>query len=1247
MNYKLLNNILAWVVFAIATYVYFVTAEETVSLWDCGEYISTANGLQVGHPPGAPLFNMIGRLFSAFSEPADVALAINRLSALCSSFSILFLFWTITYIAKKLSAIDGKEMDKGKMIAILGSGLVGSLAYTFTDSFWFSAVEGEVYAMSSFFTAAVVWAIYKWDDLADEPGADRWIVFIMLLIGLSLGVHLLNLLAIPAMVLVYYFRRYKASFGGTVLASLVAVVLLGMLQAVIIPNVIKNTASAEIFFTQVGAPFNLGIILYWATLLSGLIILLLAAHRGSKDMNYLIGISMISICLFSFLFGVALTIAILIFYYAFGKDPFKTVYYSITGLIPGWFINMAFPQNIKRLADSFNGRRLAFLFSTCMMVLLIGYSSFVMILVRSQANTNIDENNPEDPIKLLSYLNREQYGDWPVANGPYWNSEISGTVAGNPIYMRGFVVKRGENFVRGFRTEEDAKNYVAKRKLNGVSINEEYFIADARESADYTYTNGHTTVLPRMFSRDPRHIYGYKRWSGYDASGPVRFKDRRSGNPEVLPTFGNNMRYMFDYQLGWMYFRYFMWNFAGRQNDEQGTDGTPLEGNWLTGVKFIDNEIVGNVDALPSSMKSNKAYNKYYLLPLILGIIGMIWQLLRDPKSWYIVALLFFFTGIAIIIYLNPKPFEPRERDYAYAGSFYAFAIWIGLGVYALFDVVTNVKWKDLGVFAGSVALFFSIIYLFEGEEGHVFSYSVLYIAMVSFGAIALMMIIGNNIKDSVLIASIATLLGLPVPYVLAQQGWDDHDRANRTMALDLAWNYLNTCEPNAILFTHGDNDTFPLWYAQEVEGIRRDVRIVNLSLLGTDWYIDQMTRKAYESEAVPFSFKEDQYRQGGVLDQVFLDPASPQYQEVKFAMDSIKNENNHERIQGHTFASIVTNKFYLLVDKKAVKENKVVDEKDFSRIADTIRWTVPKSYLFKNDLMIVDLIAQFDWKRPIYFAGTADNETYVGLVNYFSMEGLNYKFVPIKTESKNPNAFGKIDTERMYDNFMNKYRWGNMSGKGVYVDYYSRRLTNNYRLQFLNLANALTDEGKEASRKVDYYKMQIKVAQDSIKNGAGRPGVQDRITNYEGIVSANEKLKTEKFEKAKNVIHYCLKVMPEENVPFDRIMPSYVPVCYDIQDDSLGNHLVRRLVEINSENLDYFFSIEPRLSIDMMEGISVSRRILLMMFGIAQQYSKAELLKEITPTLERQEKSFEEWAEKVVKYDRKKAINSFETFFQ
>lgn len=1174
MNYKLLNNIGGWLVFAISTWVYFATIEETVSLWDCGEYISTANGLQVGHPPGAPLFNMIGRLFSAFSAPDEVALAINRMSALSSSFSILFLFWTITFIARKLATRNGEPFTDAKMIAVLGSGLIGSLAYTFSDSFWFSAVEGEVYAMSSFFTAIVVWAIFKWDEVADEEGADRWIIFIMFLIGLSVGVHLLNLLAIPAMGFVYYFRRYQTTQKGFVYAGITSIFVLGLIQAVIIPGMVSMPAFFERVFSNMGMPFNTGAWFFFITLISLLVWGILYSHKHKK-----------------------------------------------------YLMNLAL--------NSFA-------------VVAIGYSCFGMIIIRSQANTPIDENNPENFVTLLSYLNREQYGSWPVLSGPYWNSPISGTEDGNPVYMRGFAVKRGDRLVKGFRTEEEAKNYVAKKGLSGVKINEEYFIADDRRGSEYTYDSKHTTFLPRMFSRDYRHIIGYKNWSGYDGSGKVKVQNNR-GETEALPTFGNNMQFMFSYQMGWMYFRYFMWNFAGRQNDEQGTDGTPLDGNWISGVEFIDNELIGHQENLPDHMKANKSYNRFYMLPLILGLIGFLWQMLRDPKNWFIVALLFFFTGLAIIIYLNPKPYEPRERDYAYAGSFYAFAIWIGLGVYALFDMAKNLKLKDFAYFAGGTALFTLLLYVMEDDKnGHAYSYVLMYMALVAFVAIALVIAVGQVGKNDRLTAAAGILLAIPAPYVMAKDGWDDHNRSNRSAALDLAWNYLQTCEPNAILFTHGDNDTFPLWYAQEVEGIRRDVRVVNLSLLGTDWYIDQMIRKAYESEAVPFTFTEDVYRQGGAIDQVFVDPKNPKFEELTFAMDSLANDANHTVYQGRSFGVLTTNKFYMLVDKEAVKANKVVKEEDYNKIVDTIRFVVPKpqGYMFKNDVMILDLIAHSGWNRPIYFAGTADAETYLGLGDYFMMKGLNYKFVPLKNPSPSSQEFGKVDTDTMYKMFMEVYRWGNMNGEGVYVDYYTRRLTNNYRLQFLNLADALVTEGREAGQKQSYYQMQIRMTEDSLKRSGNNAALEQRLNNLRAQENKNKALKEEKFSKAKSVIHKSFEVMPERNVPFDRIVPSYVPLCYEIGDDSLGNELTNRLVEIHDSNLRYYYAAGPRFSFDMMDEIDLSRKILGMMYAVAKNGKKEEMATKIENVLNRQEMAFGMWVNEILQYDRKAGLSKLYSRF-
>jgi hypothetical protein len=1166
MNYKLWNNALGWLVFSIATYVYFVTAEDTVSLWDCGEYISTANGLQVGHPPGAPLFNMVGRLFSAGVSSENVAVSINYMSALCSSFSILFLFWTITYIARRMALQDGAPMTDGKIIAILGSGLIGSLVYTFSDSFWFSASEGEVYAMSAFFTAVVIWAIFKWDEVADEPGADRWIILIMFLIGLSVGVHLLNLLAIPAMGFVYYFRRYTTNTKGFMVAGIISIFILGFIQGFVIPGLVSWPEKFErLFVNSFHLPFGSGAIFFYL-LVTGLVTYgLFYSHRKGK-----------------------------------------------------YLLNLAL--------NSF-------------VVIIIGMSSYGMIIIRSQANTPIDENNPEDPVKLLSYLNREQYGTWPVGYGPYWNSEVIGSEDGNPVYMRGFAVKKGDKLIKGFRTEAEAKNYVAKTQMGGLKIEEEYFVADERKGTEYIYNPEHMTVLPRMFSRDPRHIDDYKSWSGYDGSGPVKvtIENRQTGEvrKEGLPTFANNMQFMVSYQMGWMYWRYFMWNFAGRQNDEQGTDGGPLDGNWISGVSFVDNQLIGDQSEKTEMMKQNKSYNRFFLLPLILGLIGLFWQLYKDPKAWFIIFLLFFFTGMAIIFYLNPKPMEPRERDYAYAGSFYAFAIWIGLGIYALFDMAKRLTKPEIKTFGLSLGGFIAFLYIVEmiKDNGHAFSYTLLYISLIAAVLISLAQLIMNYTKKETYVAYAMVIICLYVPIRMAAEGWDDHDRSNRTAALDLARNYLETCAPNAILFTHGDNDTFPLWYAQEVEGIRRDVRVVNLSLLGTDWYVDQMIRKAYESEPVPFSFTEDLYRQGGVLDQVFIDRSSNKREDLTFSIDSLKNEKNHRTMSGHRFAMMATDKFYIPVDKQAIRDNNVVSEEMMDEVVDTIVFNIGRDYILKNDIMILDLIAHFGWKRPVYFAGQADRDTYLGLSDYLQMEGLNYRFVPVKTENK--GGLGRTDTEKMYKNLMEVYRYGNVHADGVLVDYYTRRVTTNYRAQFLNLAQALISEAYNARQKASFYERESRVLADSIKRG-GNPLLQTQIDTYTNLVPKNQKIAEEKLAVAKEVIHKCFEVLPEKNIPFDQVERYFVPLLYEAGDSIFGDEILMRLVDIHEANLNYYFSTDIRFSYRMMDAIFYSLSILDDMHQHGTKYGRTALMPKLESVLREYFEEMNGWIKAVQDYDPK-----------
>lgn len=1137
MNFKKLNNIIGWVVFAIALYTYTATMERTVSLWDCGEYISTSNKLEVGHPPGAPLFNMTGRLFSAPVSQDNVALSINFMSALSSAFTILFLFWSLTYLAKKMATANGQEFTDGSIIAVLASGAIGALAYTFSDSFWFSAVEGEVYAMSSFYTAAVVWATFKWEERADEPGADRWLILIFFLIGLSIGVHLLNLLAIPAIGYVYYFRKFKVTTPGFLIAGLVSMGILGFVQAILIPGIVGLPALIErISKNSMGLPFNVGLILSFLLIIGLIVLGLMWTHRNKKPL-------------------------------------LNTI------------IN-------------------------CFMVVCIGYSCFFMIPIRSQANTPIDENNPENTASFISYLNREQYGSWPILWGPYWNSDINPDdinddgkwdaqdylVNGNPIYMAGYAVKRDGVLIQGFRTEKEAKDYVAQKKLGGVEISAEYFVSDDRKGIDYRYNPDHMTFLPRMFSREERHIHGYMAYSGYDPNNPdqTEFVSRITGKKTRLPTFGNNIRFLLRYQLGWMYFRYFMWNFSGRQNDEQGIGPNSLNGNWISGVPFIDNQHVGNQEKLPDSMSRNLAYNKFFMLPLILGLIGFFFQFIYAKKDWFVILLLFVFTGIMIIIYLNPKPYEPRERDYAYAGSFYAFAFWIGLGVWALYDAARKLKIFQVGVAAAATLLFATLVWLVErGSGDFTFSYSLFYIALVGFGLLALMVLIGNmgNTQARTL-AIVACLLGTPVPFIMAKEGWADHDRSNRTTALDFARNFLETCDENAIIFTHGDNDTFPLWYAQEVEGIRTDVRIVNLSLLGTDWYIDQMVRKAYKSDPVPFSAPEYMYRQGGLLDYVQLNAEKgPKggFLDLKKAMKDVMNDDNVTTSpDGRKYMEIPSRTFSLKVDRSLIEKYGVLDKKELNKVVPEIRFTVPKGNLLKNDLMILDLIANNDWKRPVYFAGGADSKTYLGLDPYFQSEGLAYKFIPIETQADNPNAYGRVNVEKMYHNIMNVYKWGGMDKPGVNVDFFVRHtMTNNYRLMFYTLAQELSTRGKRADFFIKQYEAQIKAGQISA----------DSVSALQGKIKTQEAEKAKNFKMAKEVIDKCLQVMPESNVPYDRIMPSFVAIMYDINDQEGARKVARKLVEDHYKNFVYYTSLQPRFAPGIvMDDAELSYRIVGMM---------------------------------------------------
>ena len=1110
MNFRTANIITGWGVFLIATIVYLLTIEPTTSFWDCGEFITTAYKLEIGHPPGAPLFMLLGRIFSAFVPISAVPVAINVLSALSSSFTILFLFWTINHFGYKMAIKNATELNAGQIIAVMASGTVGALAYTFSDSFWFSAVEGEVYALSSLFTAAVFWAILKWETLSNGKNEMRWIILIAYLMGLSIGVHLLNLLAIPAICFVVYFKRFKPSVKGIIYTSLISLLILGVIQGGIIPGVVSFAGKFELLFVNsFGLPFNTGTIIY-ALIVIGLLVY--GLHYTHKR-------------------GHAIT---------------NTVILAVT-------------------------------------VIILGYSTFAVIVIRSSANPPLDENNPENVFTLLSYLNREQYGDRPLLHGQYWNSPTNAQNPrsdGNPVYTKAYVVvnKTGRT-VQWFSTEFDAKKFLEEQNQADYNIKSEYIISDDRKSAIVNYDPQFTDPFPRMYSPQESHVRAYKSWSNYVGT-PIRTIGS-DGQPTIInkPTFSENMRYFFKYQVNYMYWRYFMWNFAGKQNDIQGNGGL-LEGNWLSGLNFVDNERLASQDNLPSSMKNNFAYNRFYLLPLALGLLGMLYQLYRKPDDWFVTFLLFILTGLAIVIYLNQTPFQPRERDYAYAGSF--FAIWIGLGVYALFDAAFNLSKKELIRAAGYTVGAGVVIFLMESLQsgGHYFSYSVFYMGAIGIGALALMYALGKSLKNSTVIAVVAGLITIPVPILMGAEGWNDHNRSDRYTARDFASNYLESCEPNAILFTNGDNDTFPLWYAQEVEGIRTDVRVVNLSLLNTDWYINQMKRKVYDSDPVPFSLGETKYRQG-TRDVVFLDESRNTGQvhiNVEQAIEYIANDKNLRTVGGGEVVSVMpTKNFFVPVDKDFVIDNGIVLESDSADIVDRVEWRIDRSYLLKNNLMQLDLLATNKWERPIYFAVTTGPDSYINLDSYFKLVGLAYQLVPIKAPvSQNPNMYGSVNTEVMYDNVMNKFKWGGMDSEGqIYMDENNLRMTNNIRLQFANLADQLIVE--------------------------------------------------EKIEKARTILDKSIEVMPDHNVPFDRLMLPIIQNYYKIGDDEKANAILEIVFDRFAENFEYYLSADVENALNMRQDIQMSYAVLqrLNVF-VTQMYPQEDLKDKINERFKTLDNAFE-----------------------
>ena len=998
-QYKTVNNLVGWITFLIAATVYCMTIEPTASFWDCPEFITTAYKLEVGHPPGAPFFMLTANLFTQFvSDPALVAKMVNYMSALMSGACILFLFWSITHLVRKLVITDETNITRGQLITVMGSGLVGALAYTFSDTFWFSAVEGEVYAYSSMFTAIVFWLILKWEDVADQPHSDRWIILIAYLTGLSIGVHLLNLLCLPAIVLVYYYKKVPgANAKGSLLALAGSMVLVAAVLYGIVPGVVKVGGWFELLFVNsLGMPFNTGVIVYVALLAAAIIWGIYESYneksRTRMNLSFLLTIAMLGIP-----------------FYGHGASA-VIIGILVLGVLAAYLFASKLNEKIRMSARTMNTALL------CTMMIMVGYSSYALIVIRSVANTPMDQNSPEDIFTLGEYLGREQYGTRPLFYGPAYSSKVALDVED------GYCVPRQKS--------TDTK-YVRKEK---TSPDEKDSYVELPGRVEYEYAQN--MLFPRMYSS--AHTAYYKSWqdiTGYD----VPYDQCGEMLMVNMPTQWDNIKFFFSYQLNFMYWRYFMWNFAGRQNDIQSS-GEIEHGNWITGIPFIDNLLYGDQNMLPQELKDNKGHNVFYCLPLILGIIGLFWQAWRGQKGiqqFWVVFFLFFMTGIAIVLYLNQTPGQPRERDYAYAGSFYAFAIWIGMGV------------------AGIVHLL-------------------------------------RNYMKEVPAAALTSAVCLLVPIQMASQTWDDHDRSGRYVARDFGQNYLMSLQEsgNPIIYTNGDNDTFPLWYNQETEGFRTDARTCNLSYLQTDWYIDQMKRPAYDSPALPITWDRTEYMEG----QNEYVPIRPDFKKqidkaYKAAEEEVLNGKNPEALNNIRAqfgdnpyelknilkywvrtkdgqAVIPTDSIVVKIDKEAVRRSgMMIPEALGDSIPDYMHISLkdekgnPKRALYKSELMMLEMLANANWERPIYMAITVGTDNQLNMREHFIQEGLTYRFTPFDTEALEAT----IDSEKMYDNLMNKFKFGGIDKPGIYIDENTMRMCYTHRRIFAQLITQLMKEGKKA----------------------------------------------------------------------------------------------------------------------------------------------------------------------------------------
>lgn len=1222
MNYKKLNTYLGWLVFIVAAYVFLSTAEWTASLWDCGEFIATAYKLEVGHPPGAPFFMLVARVFSLFAggNTSEVAHWVNRMSALCSAGTILFLFWSITMLGRKIAEKDGVKMSKGQMVAILGAGIVGSLAYTFTDSFWFSAVEGEVYAMSSLFTALIFWAALRWDremtlrklgELAPSINPLRWMVLIMFLIGLAIGVHLLGLLVVPAIAyLVAHQIQQKYDLKTFLIAGILGVVILVFIQNGVIPDTIKIASSFEVFFVNsIGLPVGTGAAIFFVLLVGILIFGLLYTRRKG---------------------------------YHIGNTVFL-------GLI----------------------------------VLYIGYGSFATLVIRSNANPPLDENNPENLVTLESYLNREQYGTWPILYGPYFNSNPnppSDFGDRKPIYDSRYVLTRANGTtVTSFKKKSDAEAYM-KKKGKKYSIDQRYYVTNKAYMKNQVPTYAQNTIFPRLFDRtNPTKVKAYKEWAGYDGTRKVPPSLIGSDN-RPLPTFGNNIQYFVNYQVGWMYWRYFMWNFVGRQNDMQGY-GSVFRGNWISGFTWVDNARLGaSGKNAPYFTTHNPNHTMFFFIPLILGLIGLFFHFLKAPKDALVVTILFLMTGVAIIVYLNQKPLEPRERDYAYAGSCYAFAIWVGLGVYGLYEAFRSFKledYKKLGIcyigllFIGAIVDMTTSGSLFGGAVR-----SIIIIGLIGGGGLFLMTLLRKINFSKVGAASLATLMGLVAPFLMGTQGWQGHDRSHRTSTRALAYNYLVGCSKDAILFTNGDNDTFPLWYIQEVEGFRTDVRVDNLSLMQTDWYSDQMKMRAYGSDPLPIKFRDDQilmgeggtdvvpfisyntykdrissakakeimqkkiesnpqlfdraitsFRSGlsravlsmtgnspeetnlltkivGALDEPIETPNYADYnrltmivqrifkdinagkisvndnlaQQIKkaantwtdswdylpiqYAMKFVRNDDNKLKISGgRRIRYFPSAGFTIPVNVKNAVKAGIISKKYADKALKQLRIHFDAHGLTRENVMMLDILANFDWKRGIYYSSPGGSDVAKALyyAGYLQNYGQTFGLTPLKQK-----AARDYSRAIMFDNIVKKYSYGNLNAKGVLVDYYTRRQTSQYRNNFLSLAMEYLGDYRDVSS----GKGADSLATDRISDSTFYSNRIDTIMDYSLKMLPISKV----FPNDPRSPQPGRRKLPNGDQSYtDGSLPTYIRILYTIGRTKRANELAINYLDQLKSMMNYF----------------------------------------------------------------------------